>query len=362
MKSTRKELQFDEQEIQLLFGCETAEDESRDRLRKYYYKTHVYNQVITDLPLRVLVGHKGIGKSALFQVAMSEEEEQNKLVVLIKPDDVIDIGKKSTSFMEMIREWKAGIIEIVARKVLINLDIPEKNWSKNIKNLGGKLTDYLLQILDDMSEINMQFAKKEIIHQYQKSKSIYIYIDDLDRGWEGKKEDINRLSALLNAVRDLSTEKNRLFFRIALRSDVYFLVRTSDESTDKIEGSVIWHTWSNNDIFLLWIKRVESFFGNEIDEHTLRHKKQKELAYLLNRIMENRFLGVGHWRNAPMYRVFMSLIRQRPRDLVKLCTLAARNTYERRGNLISTLDVKKSFEEYSQGRMRAMLESGVWAG
>lgn len=53
-----------------------------------------------------------------------------------------------------------------------------------------------------------------------------------------------------------------------------------------------------------------------------------------------------------MYRVFMSLIRQRPRDLVKLCTLAARNTYERRGDLISTPDVQKSFEEYSQGRLQ----------
>ena len=31
-----------------------------------------------------------------------------------------------------------------------------------------------------------------------------MYIDDIDRGWESRKEDIQRISALFNAMRDLS--------------------------------------------------------------------------------------------------------------------------------------------------------------
>ena len=42
----------------------------------------------------------------------------------------------------------------------------------------------------------------------------------------------------------------------------------------------------------------------------------------------------------------------RPRDLVKLCTLAAKQARSRRGNKIVTLDLKNSFEEYSQGRLQ----------
>ena len=64
-------LSFDEAQIQRMFGHEAAEDEDLDRLREYYFKTSTYDQVVTDLPLRILVGHKGIGKSALFQVAMA---------------------------------------------------------------------------------------------------------------------------------------------------------------------------------------------------------------------------------------------------------------------------------------------------
>ena len=76
-------LSFDEIQIQRMFGHEAAEDENIDRLREYYFKTSTYDQVVTNLPLRILVGHKGIGKSALFQVAMAEDKDNHKLAILI---------------------------------------------------------------------------------------------------------------------------------------------------------------------------------------------------------------------------------------------------------------------------------------
>ena len=350
---SRKTLSFNEQEIQALFGHEAAENEAADRLREYYFKTDVYNQVITDLPLRILVGHKGTGKSALFQVAMGEERERGKLVVLIKPDDVVGLGNNSSDFLSMIREWKTGIIEIIASKILTQFGVStEADWRTRLGRFGGKLTDFVSQTLSDLPSIDLSPANRRIVERYQATQSVYIYIDDLDRGWQGRHADTSRLSALLNAVRDLSTDNRGCYFRIALRSDVYFLVRTSDESTDKVEGSVIWHTWTNHDIFILWVKRTESFFGRSINEPGLKWKRPTELATYLEPIIESRFQGQGHWHNAPMYRVFMSLIRQRPRDLVKLCTLAARQANIRHDSKIRTQDVRRSFEEYSQGRLQ----------
>ena len=185
-----------------------------------------------------------------------------------------------------------------------------------------------------------------------KSGKISIYIDDLDRGWEGKKRDIRRISALLNAVRDISTENRGIYFRISLRSDVYYLVRTSDESTDKIEGSVIWHSWTNHEIFVLLIKRVDTYFKINIGDERLLNINQDVLARHLEQIMEPRFSGRGHWENVPIHRVLMSLIRKRPRDLVKLCTLAGRNAGELNQNIISTRNFENIFEEYSQGRLQ----------
>jgi hypothetical protein len=48
----------------------------------------------------------------------------------------------------------------------------------------------------------------------------------------------------------------------------------------------------------------------------------------------------------------MSLIRKRPRDLVKLCTLAAREAHNYKSNVIQTQHFKNTFEAYSQGRIQ----------
>ena len=204
----------------------------------------------------------------------------------------------------------------------------------------------------DKTCIELDYAKKAIIEKFLKDEKIYIYIDDLDRGWQGTNIDIKRVSVLLNSVRDLSNECKNLYFRIGLRSDVYYLVRTSDESTDKIEGSVIWLKWSNHEIFCMLVKRIEAFYGRNVDENELLKKKQDELSIYLRPIFTNRFEGLGHWANAPTYRVMMSLVRKRPRDLVKLCTLAARHAREANNSIITTNDFEAIFEEYSQGRLQ----------
>lgn len=353
MKGENMRVVFTEADIQALFGHEAAEDENIDKLRSYYFKTSIYDQVITELPFRILVGHKGIGKSALFQVAMSEDMDNNILTVSIKPDDVIGIGGDPSDFLKTIRDWKMGIKDVVVSKILTNLgETTDKDVMSDYIKFGGKIIECLKDAFVNHLKLNGQSANKLLIQKYLETGKIHVYIDDLDRGWQGNKNDILRISALLNAARDLVKENEGLFFRISLRADVYYLVRTADESTDKIEGSVIWHAWTNHEIFLMLVKRIENYFGRKVNDDELREFKQVRLSYYLNQVMEEKFNGIGHWANAPMYRVLMSLIRKRPRDLVKLCTLAGRKARELKLNKISTQCFENVFEEYSQGRLQ----------
>ncbi len=155
----------------------------------------------------------------------------------------------------------------------------------------------------------------------------------------------------MNAVRDISNENTSVNFKIALRSDVYYLYRTSDESTDKVGGSVVWLTWTNHEILALLVKRIETYFGRPADEYDLFRMDQSKLSKYLDGIMEPVFNGAGHWSNAPIHKVLMSLIRRRPRDLVKLCTLAAQSAYSRKSNKIETDDWEDVFMTYSNDRL-----------
>ncbi len=361
MKEAEPKIVFNEETIRAIFGHEAAEDETIERLKSYYLKTNIYNSMKSPISLLILVGHKGVGKSALLKVLSAEDEEENRIPIIVQPNDIYKLDISSSNFLEKIEIWKDGLSSIIFNKLIQSL-----NEQLTIKKENAVFVDWINRCSDVVSSL---LGKK--IHELQKEhislpcsdfttllknaifkeKQIVIYLDDLDRGWENTKNDIKNLSAMLNAVRDLSRNMENLKFRIALRSDVYYAVRTSDETTDKIDGSVIWQSWTNHEILVMLIKRIETFYGRSVDEEYLLSQQQKDICNYLDSVFEKRFQGNGHWKNAPMYRVIMSLIRKRPRDLVKLCTLAARKAYSNNHNKILTSDLESVFINYSNDRL-----------
>lgn len=347
-----KQIVFDDKTIRDLFGFEDAESEPIDRLKEYYFKNDTYDKVTSELPVRLLVGHKGTGKSALFKVAISEEKAKGNLPILIKPDDIAELGKDE-NFLLKIKQWKWGLNKIIGEKVFEEFGVRDETILAKVTKFGIKLVSYALETARDMIEkVNLEPTQRALIEGFLKTRKIVVYIDDLDRGWEGKKEDIVRISALLSSIRDLANDNEGLLFKVSLRSDVYYLVRTSDESMDKIEGSVVWCKWTNHEILVLLIKRILTFLGKPVDEEKLKNTEQKYLQYDLEDIMECTFKGKGKWANVPMYKVLMSMIRKRPRDLVKLCSLAAQQAQLSKSSKIKTNHFQAIFEEYSQGRIQ----------
>src|SRR5512133_1736524 len=110
MMKPKNQLVFDDITIQSIFGFEDAESEPIERLKEYYFKKDTFDRVVADLPIRILVGHKGTGKSALIKVAIYEEREKGNLPILIKPDDIAELGKNDENFLLRVRQWKYGLI------------------------------------------------------------------------------------------------------------------------------------------------------------------------------------------------------------------------------------------------------------
>jgi hypothetical protein len=240
---------FTPENIQELFGTEAAEQESPLRLRKYFFKNKTYDDVRADLPLRILVAHKGIGKSAMFHVCFSEDSDRRDLSLWVRPDDIVDFKFEDTTNLNiLIRNWKSGLIDLIVTKIFSFVgDSPDPTLARTLAKTGSVFVKSLMSYFKDKLAGPLDPIVKATLSKFASTRKIWVYIDDLDRGWEGKPIDVRRISALLNALRDMSSDFPGLCFRVALRSDVYFLVRTSDESTDKIEGSVIWYSWTNHE-------------------------------------------------------------------------------------------------------------------
>lgn len=255
------QVKFDEETIRAIFGHEAAEDEDIERLKRYYVKTEIYDAIKSSIPLYILVGHKGVGKSALFKVLESEDFDECNLPITIQPDDILEIEANDGNFLQKIRDWKEGLSKIIFRELLLSLNDyiinpinnkSMKEWVNSVTNLLGNMFG---KKLIELQNCYLDITNAQIVALFKnalfKEKAITVYLDDLDRGWKNSKGDVANLSAMLNAIRDLSRDTKNLKFRVALRSDVYYAIRTSDETTDKIDGSVLWLKWTNHEILVM---------------------------------------------------------------------------------------------------------------
>lgn len=101
--------EFNEDTIRKLFGHEAAEDEKIERLKEYYLKTDVYTKLKSNIPFYLLVGHKGVGKSALLKVLEEEDISANDIAITIRPDDIEGISEKDTSLLKKYLYGKRGL-------------------------------------------------------------------------------------------------------------------------------------------------------------------------------------------------------------------------------------------------------------
>ncbi len=340
---------FNDTEIERIFGADDAENETQERFLQYFYTNSAYDSLRSDLPIRIVVGHKGVGKSALLKRASIEDKALSVFSLWLKPNELIYITSEfglSPSFIERIEAWKKGIMSFIAKS--ISEQVYRKDLFKQSPELKGagfsKLVELVKECLKDSKSPKMSH--------------IVLYIDDIDRGWSASKNDIANISALLNAMRDIaSPDMNiNIRFRIGLRSDVYFLVRTSDESTDKIERNVIWLKWSNDEILRIIAMRVQTYFDKTTKQGSLTYMTQTAISdSILNKVIEPRFKGNGHWSNRPIHNVLLSLTRARPRDIVKLLHGAAKRAYSTSNNIISSTNLESYFESYSQERLQDII-------
>ncbi len=353
----RKELQrvehFDDETISTIFGAQAAEDEEPERLKSYFVKNKAFDRIMADIPLRILVGHKGIGKSAVLIMSFHEDQEDNCLSLWLKPTDLSKAWSVDGTFVERVEKIKCNMLKLIAEKSLQKLNIMGFCVGDNpIFASTRQLFNLLLKKIQESDEASID---AKLAQNFMSSKKIKIYVDDIDRGWAATKKDIENISALINVARDLINENRNIQFRIGLRTDAYNLVRENDESGDKFEPYVIPISWSNHDILVIMAKRVAKYFSNDISTAELEKQKQLEISRHLYPIIIERFQGNGHWANRPIHNVLLSLTRRRPRDLVKLLSGAAHEADKNGRNRIETTDLEEYFPEYSKGRIADLI-------
>lgn len=365
---------FEAENIPKIFGHEDADDENVQRLKEYFFKRSDYDTIKSNLPLSIVVGFKGVGKSALLKIAFEEDSNENIPALWIRPDDIIEmvdeLSTNNLEFSKMVLLWKRGIAKLIASRIasdwLLIYGDDAKSALMWAQETGYRNRDFIQKVLSLLKPSTEKYINSEnnttphqkgehhIIQRLMKDKNIVLYFDDLDAGWEATDTQRRKLSALILALRNMTTDIPGLRARLALRTDVYTLLRESDESTDKFENYVIDCNWENHDILILLVKRILTYFDSNVNDSILMEKSLHELNYMLSKIMDTKFTNTTVWKNKPTNKVIASLIRSRPRDMIKLCTLAAKEAYKSNPSSTKIKDIhfEKIIDNYSLNRVQ----------
>ncbi|CUM89326.1 P-loop ATPase, Sll1717 family [Coprococcus eutactus] len=337
----------------ILFGHEDAGKEDDSRLTSYYYKTIQYEDVMSGLNLQIITGEKGTGKSALLKMAYIESAERNFVPLWIRLDDLSELYSdilRSDNLYELKTLWKRAISKLVIMKLIshmtfvmgddcqkamtwaYNTGYAEKDFiAKSVKILKPMYDKYIK--LDEDSE---SCGEHHVLQRMINNKKIRLFFDDFDLDWKGKASDILKIKSLLLVLSDMTSDMGGLSARIALRTDVYEMIR-DEEFSDKFESSIIKCQWNNQEIMKTLAKRICTYFDETFDESITANKQtmQYNIAKYLNIVFVPRFDEQARaWTNAPTHKVIYSLIRRKPRDMVKLCQSVAEEAYKKRLNLI----------------------------
>lgn len=357
-----------------LFGHEDAGKEKEDRLSSYYYKTVQYEDVMSAIDLQIITGEKGTGKSALLRMAYLDSQESGIVPIWIRLDDLSELYNdilNSNNLYQLKTLWKQSISKLVIMKLASNVGFAfGEDYNKALqwayssgyasKDFISRAAHMLKPIHEKYIEIDSDYVatgEHRILERMIKNQNIRLFFDDFDLDWKGNTSDILRIKSLLLSLSDMTSDITGLSARIALRTDVYEMIR-NEEFSDKFESCIIKCKWNNQEILRTLSKRICTYFGILFDENISQDSDmmQYQLTPYLNYIFEPNFDNSTRvWRNAPTYRVIYSLIRRKPRDMVKLCQSAAEEAYNRHLNKINAICFVNILESYSQERLKDLI-------
>ena len=374
----------------LAIGEPVAENE-RQRLDDYFVETSTYFRAIED-PLTIVVGRRGVGKSAqLFAMQAALIRDRRNHVCIVKPvgyeiDGLVRVLRSIVSKSErgyLIESlWKFLIYSEIARSIYQfvksrplyhTLTEAESElleyYDNNTELLNPPFSERLdvaLRSLANVSEIEDEIAQRrrisELLHSNHlrdlrdilgKVLSAYgkvsILIDNLDAQW-GTNANIEPLSELLWGLLQVSDDIVSQFkiddhwrtpanvnLTIFLRSDIFAFIQPTAPEQDKLPIQRI--IWDDPEVLKRLIDHRLEFGGIS----------SEAAGAIWDKLFPTEVVGIPAW-------VFViNTVLPRPRDIIYLMREAVDGAINRGHPTVTPQDFLDAREKYSEYVLRSIL-------
>jgi hypothetical protein len=266
-----------------LFGNEAAEDELEDIFATYAVeRIEVKNFVDASRAIAVTRAYKGEGKSSLLRlVALRLRNQTLKPLVIsttgasVAPDiDVPDSDR-------WVRAWKASILRLAANEIGATISVAFKDDAISLveeaEANGFKSRSFVSTIADRLKSSNIPLERtrtgipnpEQLLKRWnQQGSQVWFFIDDIDQNFENSPLHRVKIAAFFIAVRQIVNLISEFRFRLAIRPNVWTIIKREFEALSHVEQYVDDLRWTLNDFYELLAKRIEGYLRrtNQWDE------------------------------------------------------------------------------------------------
>jgi energy-coupling factor transporter ATP-binding protein EcfA2 len=353
-------------------GAPAAERDIKKGLAAYFIESDAFDRVQRGEKL-VIVGNRGAGKSAIFQVLAQRERAVGTYVIELAPEDYSYELLSRTMVSESSGSWAKLGAYAVAWKYLIYVLVMQELTRKGARKqeaasiyryvrdnyVGGPIgpLSALVSYVKRMEGVKVgpydaTFRTRELEKLYKlaeiapllpalvqilEKQRVVVLVDELDRGWDESEDAKAFVAGLFQACTSINGLSDNLRVYISLRQELYDNIPALYEDAQKYRDVMEVISWTKPRLLELIAARIRYSLGNVDDSD--------------ERCWRRVFTKSSPEPPASLFDYMVERTHYRPREIIQFCAQAIEEAFERRTGLPIDASTVLSIEgAYSEER------------
>jgi hypothetical protein len=349
-----------------LFGNDAAEDEDEDIFQSYVLDRPEVDEFI-DPKRKICItrAYKGEGKSALLRIVRSKLETDDLPLIISTTGATLSPESTSADTDGWIRAWKKETLALIAREVGARIGMA---WSDDAITLveeaeqnGFKTRSLLSSILDRIKISAAAIEKTRVgtssheatLRRWTSGKApIWIIVDDVDQNFKNTPAYRMKVASFFIASRQMATAVPQLRFRLAVRPNVWTILKFEFEALSHVEQYTVDMRWEEEELRRLLAKRIEGYLVRTNQTDLLPKDPPNELSREKD-IIALLFQSPMQWgnRERPPHVILHTLSRHRPRWVVELSKVSAKQAKSANHTKIALPDIIACLDAFGTRRI-----------
>ncbi|MCW5623643.1 MAG: hypothetical protein KIT73_02870 [Burkholderiales bacterium] len=352
-----------------LFGNEAAEDELENIFATYAVeRQEVRNFLDADRTIATTRAYKGEGKSALLRLVGLQLRNQTLQPLIISTTGAavapeIDVADSD----RWVRGWKASLLRLAAREIGATISVAFTDDAISLveeaEANGFRSRSFVSSVVDRLksSAVPVERSRTVVVNPEpllrrwsQHGAPVWFFVDDIDQNFENTPIYRVRIAAFFVAVRQIVNQIPEFRFRLAIRPNVWAIIKREFEALSHVEQYVDDLQWSLNDFYQLLAKRIEGYLRRTNQWDDVQRTASKDVAVRNKQLIGMVFDDPMPWgkeRDRPPAVILYTLSRHRPRWLIELSKHAAASAAGAKRLRINFDDINNELDSFGRRRI-----------